>query len=137
MHPNKNIIDCSKVFMQQSTSLSARAATETYSNYKSHNTVKFLIAISPTGAIIFVSKGWGGRVSDKQITSLCGFLDKLMHGNLVLADRGFDIRIRMHGTTLAIPPFTKGKSQLSQWELEESIDIFRGSGFMLSMQLEG
>ena len=46
------IIDCSEIFIQRPTSLTARS--QTYSNYKSHNTVKFLIAISPTGAIIFV-----------------------------------------------------------------------------------
>ena len=48
------IINCSEIFIEQPSSLLARA--ETYSNYKNHNTVKFLIAISPTGAIIFVSK---------------------------------------------------------------------------------
>ena len=52
------IIDCSEVFIQRATSLSARG--ETFSNYKSHNTAKFLVAISPTGAVIFVSKCWGG-----------------------------------------------------------------------------
>ena len=83
------IIDCSEIFIQHPSALSARA--ETYSNYKHHNTVKFLIAISPTGAIIFVSRCWGGRTSDKQITAHSGFLDKLMHGDLILADRGFDI----------------------------------------------
>lgn len=121
----KCIIDCSEVFMQRPTSLSARA--QTYSNYKSHNTVKFLVAISPTGAIIFVSKCWGGRVSDKHLTSSCGFLDKLMHGDLVLADRGFDIseELALHGATLAIPPFTKGKRQLSQREVEEARRLSR------------
>ena len=83
------IIDCSEIFIQRPTSLTARA--QTYSNYKSHNTVKFLIAIGPTGAIIFVSKCWGGHASDKHITVNSGFLNKLMHGDLVLADRGFDI----------------------------------------------
>ena len=39
------IIDCSKVFIQRPTSLTARG--HTYSNYKSHNTVKFLVAITP------------------------------------------------------------------------------------------
>ena len=121
----KCIIDCSEVFIQRPTSLSARA--ETYSSYKSHNTVKFLVAISPTGAIIYVSKCWGGRVSDKHLTSSCGFLDKLMHGDLVLADRGFDIseELALHGATLAIPPFTKGKLQLSQREVEESRNLSR------------
>jgi hypothetical protein len=60
------IIDCSEVFIERPTSLTARA--QTYSNYKSHNTVKFLVAISPTGAIIYISKCWGGRVSDKHLT---------------------------------------------------------------------
>jgi len=121
----KCIIDCSEVFIQRPTSLSARG--ETYSNYKSHNTAKFLVAISPTGAIIFVSKCWGGRVSDKHLTSSCGILDKLMHGDLVLADRGFDIseELALRGATLAIPPFTKGKPQLSQREVEEARSLSR------------
>jgi len=37
------IIDCSEIFIQRPTALSARA--KTYSNYKHHNTVRFLIAI--------------------------------------------------------------------------------------------
>ena len=48
------IVDCSEVFIERPSSLSARS--ETYSNYKSHNTVKFLVAVSPTAAVIFVSK---------------------------------------------------------------------------------
>ena len=108
------IIDCSEIFIESATSLSARS--ETYSNYKSRNTAKFLVAISPTGAIIFVSKCWGGRASDKTITSKCGFLDRLLNGDVVLADRGFDIveDLALWGSALAIPPFTKGKSELSQ-----------------------
>jgi len=69
----------------------------------------------------------GGRVSDKHLTSSCGFLDKLMHGDLVLADRGFDIseELALHGATLSIPPFTKGKRQLSQREVEEARRLSR------------
>jgi len=43
------IIDCSEAFIEWSTSLIVRA--QTYSNYKSHNTVKFLVAITPTGTV--------------------------------------------------------------------------------------
>ena len=119
------IIDCSEIFIERPSSLSARA--ETYSNYKSHNTVKFLIAISPTGAIIFVSKCWGGRVSDKHLTANSGFMDHLMYGDLVLADRGFDIAddLSLFGACLAIPPFTKGKDQLSQSEVERARALSR------------
>ena len=78
------IIDCSEVFIQRATSLSAR--NETFSNYKSHNTAKFLVAISPTGAVIFASKCWGGRASDKLITTKSDLLDNIMHGDVVLAD---------------------------------------------------
>ena len=50
-----------------------------------------------------------------------------MHGDLVLADRGFDIveDLALRGMTLAIPPFTKGKSQLSQREVETSRELSR------------
>ena len=114
------IIDCSEVFIERPTSLVARA--QTYSNYKSHNTVKFLVAISPTGAVMYISKCWGGRVSDKHLTRNCGFLEHIQHGDLVLADRGFDIRdeLALIGASLAVPPYTKGKSQLSQREVELS-----------------
>ena len=56
------------------------------------------------------------------ITSKCGFLDKIVHGDLVLADRGFDIAkdLGLRGASLAIPAFTKGKPQLSQREVETS-----------------
>ncbi len=36
--------------------------------------------------------GWGGHGSDKHVTKKSGLLNKLLHGDLVLADRGFDTR---------------------------------------------
>ncbi|EDO43889.1 predicted protein [Nematostella vectensis] len=71
------------------SSLIARAMT--WSNYKHHNTIKFLIGITPQGVISFISKAWGGRVSDKHLTEHCSILSKLLPGDIVLADRGFDI----------------------------------------------
>lgn len=63
LYPNcRCIIDCSEIFIETPKNFSARS--KTYSNYKKHNTVKFLIGITPFGTIYFLSECWGGRVSD-------------------------------------------------------------------------
>ncbi|XP_071118519.1 uncharacterized protein [Haliotis cracherodii] len=112
------IIDCFEVFIERPGNFTARAMT--WSNYKSHNTVKVLVGICPNGSITFVSRAFGGRVSDKVITQRSGFLQLLEHGDLVLADRGFLIAgdLSARGAQLAIPAFTKGKAQLSPKEIE-------------------
>ena len=53
------IIDCFEIFIERPSSLIARAMT--WSNYKHHNTVKFLIGITPQGLISFISKGMGRK----------------------------------------------------------------------------
>lgn len=117
------IIDCFEVFIDRPSDLLARS--QTWSSYKHHNTAKFLIGITPQGTVSFISKGWGGRVSDKFITDHCGLLKKLLPGDLVLADRGFDIAdsCGLHGARLKIPAFTKGKPQLSPVDIETTRKI--------------
>ena len=58
-------------------------------------------------------------VSDKFLTENCGFLDKIDAGDLILADRGFDLSDTMAllCTNIKIPSFMKGKSQLSMSEV--------------------
>ncbi|XP_072047344.1 uncharacterized protein [Amphiura filiformis] len=107
------IIDCFEIFIDRPSNLLARA--QTWSNYKHHNTIKYLIGITPQGTTSFLSKAWGGRTSDKVITEESGFLNKLDPGDLVLADRGFTITemVAMQGAQVHIPSFTRGKKQLS------------------------
>lgn len=83
----------------------------TWSNYKHHNTLKCLIGITPQGSISFISRAWGGRVSDKYLTEHCNILRKLLPGDIVLADRGFDIAdsVALQQAKLHIPAFTRGK----------------------------
>ena len=61
------IIDCTEFFIDRPFNLRARA--QTWSNYKHHNTLKALIGITPYGSISFVSKMWGGIISDKEISA--------------------------------------------------------------------
>lgn len=100
------IIDCTEFFINKPRGPQAQSAT--YSTYKSHNTFKALVGVSPSGAFTFVSDLWGGNVSDRYITKECGIIDKLEKGDDVMADRGFTIRdlCTAKGATLNIPPFT-------------------------------
>ena len=77
----------------------------------------------PQGVISFLCDAWGGRVSDKYLTEHSGILDQLLPGDIVLADRGFDISdsVGLHQARLHIPALTKGKDQLSALEIEETI----------------
>ena len=120
-----SIIDCFEVFCERPSGLMGRA--QTFSNYKHHNTVKFLISITPQGVISFISKGWGGRTSDKHLTEHCGILKKLLPGDQIMADRGFTIHesVGSFGAELIIPPFTRGKAQLSQTEIDKARQLSR------------
>ena len=116
------VIDCFEVFIERPTNLLARA--ETFSSYKHHNTIKILIGITPQGTVSFVSQAWGGRTSDKYLTENCGFLDHLLPGDMVMADRGFTIAESvLKQAKLVIPAFTKGKSQLGPVDVEKTRGI--------------
>ncbi|CAG2222433.1 unnamed protein product [Mytilus edulis] len=101
------IIDCAETFIQRPTNLRSRG--ETYSNYKSHNTAKYLVGISPHGQIMFISKAFGGRASDKFIVEKSGFMNYLLPGDEIMADRGFTIDDLLFPlrVKLNIPAFTK------------------------------
>ena len=110
-------IDCTEVFTERPLKLRTRA--QLYSNYKSHQTTKYLIGIAPNGFITFLSFGYSGRASDKCVVKTSGFLDLLDPGDHIMADRGFDIHedLCSKGAKLIIPAFTRGKSQLTPKEI--------------------
>ena len=66
-------------------------------------------------------------MSDRYLTQQCGFLQLLQPGDLVLADRGFNIEedLNFYGAKLAIPAYTRGKEQLSLEEVEQSKRLSR------------
>ena len=125
------IIDCSEVFMERPSDLLACA--QVWSNYKHHSMVKFLIGIAPQGTISFISKAYGGRISDKKIVEQSSLIDHLLPGeqfhvqfmcyyftsiiivgDIILADCGFMCGeyARLAMAEVKTPPFTKGKQQV-------------------------
>ncbi|XP_056009547.1 uncharacterized protein LOC130046466 [Ostrea edulis] len=114
------IIDCAETFIQRAKHLKTRG--ETYSHYKSNNTGKNLVGIAPHGQITIISKGFGGRSSDKAILEESDILNYLLPGDEIMADRGFTIDdlLFLLKVKLNIPAFTKGKDQLSEEDVTET-----------------
>lgn len=112
------VLDCTEIFIQTPSSLENKS--QTFSNYKSHNTFKSLIGISMTGAVCLVSKLWGGSTSDVHITRNCGLLEALQPGDAVMVDKGFvhlKADFERKCVKLYCPPF-KTKSQFTKEEVE-------------------
>jgi hypothetical protein len=117
------ILDCAEVFIERPKGLDNQAAT--WSDYKHHNTLKFLVGISPSGYITFLSDCYGGRASDKFITNDSNFFEALERDDEVMADRGFQIReeLMMKFCSLSIPPGARVKSQFTKKENEKTKQI--------------
>ena len=63
-----------------------------YIDYKSHATVKFLVAIDTfMGILIFVSAGFSGNSSDRFTIEHSGIVE-LKPGHRSLADKGYNAR---------------------------------------------
>ena len=113
------ILDCTELFVQNPSNLNTRK--QLFSNYKHHNTFKFLIGISPNMGITYVSRMYGGRASDKFITTDSSDLLQNLNNDKgsVMTDRGFLIHGLMNdmGITLHMPSFKGSNScQLSPSE---------------------
>lgn len=105
------IIDCFEIYIEKPRDQRAH-----------QHTMKYLIGITPRGTVSFISKGWGGRTTDKHLTENCGFLDRLNPGDVILADKGFDVEdsLGLYNAQLEMPAFTKGKKQLGPVAVEST-----------------
>ena len=81
-----------------------------------------MIGISPNGMVTFISHLYGGHVSDKALTADCGLIELLEAGDVVMADKGFDIKdlLVAKKVILNIPPFLREKEQFSLAEEAET-----------------
>ena len=117
------IIDCFECFTETPSGLNLAAALR--SEYKHHYTCKILLAITPTGAISYVSQSYGGRASDAFIVRDCGFLNIIEPYDEVMADRGFKIKedLMMSMATLCIPPSCTASMQMLPSDVRKTSNI--------------
>ena len=117
------ILDATEI--KVSTPSSLLLQSQTYSNYKSTNTFKALVGISPAGHVMFVSSLYTGSISDTELVERSGFLQLLQRGDEVMADRGFTIEnlLTPLGVGLNIPPFLVGRQQLDPSEVVDTQQI--------------
>ena len=118
------IIDASEVRCEKPKNITAQVLM--YSAYKSSFTMKYLIGIAPSGLITYVSRAYGGRVTDAHLTTDSGFLKLIQQGDTVMADKGFP-KITSHandiGAFVVMPPFRTGGKQFSKEENEECYQV--------------
>ena len=118
-----SIIDCSEIFIETPKDLELQSAT--WSEYKHHNTIKFLISITPSSFITFVSEPYTGRISDKAITNECGFLETVPAFSMLMADKGFNLidECCARNIEFVVPPGKRGTSQMSPYEVKRTSKI--------------
>lgn len=112
------IVDCFEVAIEVPSKPLAKS--QCWSTYKHRQTIKMLIGITPQGSISFISKAYGGRCSDKFITEDSGILNLLLPGDVILADRGFNLQVEvalLHAN-LVTPTFVKRARQLDPRDVE-------------------
>lgn len=88
----------------------AQQQNNTFSQYKKYNTFKYVVGISCYGGLIFVSEGYEGSKSDKEIMKKCGLMNLLEAGDAVMCDRGFSVapELLKIGVKTIKPPSMRG-----------------------------
>ncbi|CAN7978758.1 unnamed protein product [Ixodes persulcatus] len=108
------VLDCTEMAIAQPKCL--RCALLTYSFYKKGFTCKYMVSVTPGGVIAHISKGYGGRASDKAIFEQSGVLDSLLPVvDAIMIDRGFLIDSFCEDRLITVirPPFRQ-QVQLSK-----------------------
>ena len=117
------IIDCFECFTETPSGLDVAATM--WSEYKHHYTIKVLVAITPTGAISYVSPAYGGRATDIFIVKDSGFMDYLVPYDEIMPDRGFKIKeeLMLRMVSLCIPPSKAASMQMVPADVRKTSSI--------------
>ena len=114
------IIDCSEIFIETPEDLEIQTAI--WSEYKHHNTVKFLICVAPNSGITFISKAHTRRLSDKKVTLRSNFLDHMPQFTTIMAHKGFNLidECTARNICFEVAPGKIGTTQMTQAQLSKT-----------------
>ncbi|XP_037607845.1 uncharacterized protein LOC119477784 [Sebastes umbrosus] len=114
------VIHCCKSYVQNPQNLDSRGESSSHYNV----TVKYIVAVAPCGLIMFISTAYGGRCTDKLVTMDSGVLDKLKHGDEIMAPSGSSIKDLLffeRGIRLIMPSNTAEERMTSTRDVERAI----------------
>ena len=118
-----SIIDGTEFFIQ--TPKNPDLQKLTWSDYKHHNTLKALVCVAPNSLVTFISKAYGGSISDKEITNRSKFLDLVPPYSQIMYDKGFNLgdECASRFITVSVPPGRRGTTQMKPAEIVKTKKI--------------
>ena len=121
----EGIGDCTEQWIEHSKN--ADAQYQTYSSYKSHNTLKKLIFCTKSGSISYISEAYGGSCTDRFITEDTNIANKFTPGFMVLFDKGFNVQdlFLLRQVKCVLPPFVRSKRQFTRSEVYQGKRVAR------------
>jgi hypothetical protein len=116
------VMDCTEYRIHQPSS--RMAARTVWSDYKQAHTGKILAGIAPSGAYVWSSDAYPGRISDLEICRCSGFLGIIQRGDKVPSDKGFDglsVDLQVLGASIKAPAWQwRGKPGYTATEREDN-----------------
>lgn len=121
----EGIGDCTEQWIEHSKNVGAQY--QTYSTYKSHNTLKKLIFCTKSGSISYISPAYAGSCTDRFITEDTNVAKKFHPNFIVLFDKGFNVQdlFLSQRVTCVLPPFVRNKRQFTRSEVYHGKRIAR------------
>lgn len=94
----------------------------TFSSYKNRNTLKFLVGITPSGLISYVSPCYGGSATDRQIIEQSSILNRFDYNDEIMVDKGLNVQdiFIPYGVKVNMPSFFKKGNQIGPCTLRSN-----------------
>ncbi|XP_055340244.1 uncharacterized protein LOC129589493 [Paramacrobiotus metropolitanus] len=119
------IVDCFEIKIEKPKN--PDAARKCWSSYKKSYTIKLLVGCEADGNPCFLSHPYQGSISDPAIVKASELLQKLTFGDVVLAERGFQLTeiARNLGFQWIVPPSVGKNENMSAEKLKDTAEIAR------------